>query len=59
MPIDRHEVVVTFLAILELVKLRLLRLMQNTRYGTIWLYPAVEEDDLEGLKLADESLGYN
>ncbi|HKK01955.1 MAG TPA: segregation/condensation protein A [Desulfuromonadales bacterium] len=59
LPIDRHEVVVTFLAVLELVKLRLLRLMQNTRYGTIWLYPAVEEDDLEGLKLADESLGYN
>lgn len=39
----RHEVVVTFLAMLELVKLRLVHLLQNRRFGVIWLTPAVAE----------------
>ncbi len=57
-PPQRQDVVVTFLAMLELVKLRLLRLMQNSRYGTIWLYPAVVEEDPSNLQLEDDSLGY-
>jgi len=54
----RQDVVVTFLAMLELVKLRLLRLMQNGRYGTIWLYPAGSDEDPSTLTFKDESLGY-
>ena len=53
---NRHEVIVTFLAMLELVKMRLVRLLQSQRFGAIWLSPAVE-----GAALADEdeeSLGY-
>lgn len=52
----RSDVVVTFLALLELTKLRLLRLLQNTRAGTIWLFPAVAE---EAAPLPNEdTLGY-
>ncbi|MBE0599661.1 MAG: segregation/condensation protein A [Desulfuromonadales bacterium] len=55
---DRHEVVVTFLAMLELVKMRLVRLMQNSRHGTIWLFPAVAEQPRGELGVEEESFGY-
>jgi len=54
---SRHEVVVSFLAMLELVKLRMARLFQETRYGTIWLYPAVAENPAD-FELDEEALGY-
>ena len=53
---DRPEVVVTFLAMLELVKLRAIRLMQNGRFGPIWLYPAVAEEP--ELVVDEGTLGY-
>jgi len=55
---DRNMVIVTFLAMLELVRLRLVRLMQNSRCGSIWLYPAVSDDDISPFDLGDASLGY-
>jgi segregation and condensation protein A len=55
---ERQMVVVTFLAMLELVRLRMVRLMQNSRCGNIWLYPAVVDDDISPFELGDESLGY-
>lgn len=56
--VSRHEVVVTFLAMLELVKLRMVRLLQSQRFGAIWLTPAVAES-LEFEPGADEeTLGY-
>lgn len=55
----RNEMIVTFLALLELVKLRMVRFMQNTRHGTIWLFPAVSLDEVDGLEVGDESLGYS
>ena len=55
---DRQEVVVTFLAMLELVKMRLLRLMQNARHGGIWIFPAVSGEENADLPLAEDSLGY-
>lgn len=55
--VSRNDVVVTFLAMLELVKMRLARLMQNSRNSTIWLY-AVEVVDDNGLP-QDETLGYS
>jgi segregation and condensation protein A len=57
--IKRNELVVTFLALLELVKLRMLRCMQNVRYGTIWLFPAVELDNIDELDVGETSLGYS
>jgi len=53
---NRSEVVATFLAMLELVKLRTVRLMQNARFGSIWIFPAVPEDELP--EVVDEEGGY-
>lgn len=55
---SRHEIVVSFLAMLELVKLRMVRLLQNTRFGTIWLFPAVANQDMAGLDFDEDALGY-
>ncbi len=55
---SRPEVVVTFLAMLELGKVRMVRLMQNTRFGVITLFPAVEEEVLTPLELGEEVFGY-
>jgi segregation and condensation protein A len=55
---SRHEVVVSFLAMLELVKLRLVRLMQNVRFGAIWLFPAVVDEAPAGVALDEDALGY-
>lgn len=40
---DRDYLVATFLAILELCKLRMIRIRQQEHYGTIWIMPAVVE----------------
>ena len=57
--VRRSELVVTFLAMLELVKMRMVRLMQNSRFGTIWLHPAVTMEDSQELELGDDNLGYS
>jgi len=56
--IRRTEVIVTFLALLELVKMRMVRFMQNTHHGTIWLFPSVPIDETEELEVGEDSLGY-
>ena len=56
-PPTREELVVTFLAMLELVKLRTVRIMQNQRCGSIWLFP-LASDPARELPLQDESFGY-
>jgi segregation and condensation protein A len=43
--VRRIEVVATFLAILELIRQRLIRVRQSGAQGTIYIYPAVETDD--------------
>ncbi len=56
---DRHEVVVTFLAMLELIKMRTIRCLQTTRHGAIWLYPAVDASTVDEAAWVDEdALGY-
>lgn len=40
---DRRRIIYTFLAILELMKLRMIRACQSGSFGTIRLFPAVEE----------------
>lgn len=57
--LKRNEIIVTFLALLELVKLRMVRFMQNVRFGTIWLFPAVAVDETDALDLGEDSLGYS
>ena len=57
--VKRNEVIVTFLALLELVKLRLVRFMQNVHHGAIWLFPAVVNDENEELDAGDDALGYS
>jgi len=55
---ERSELVATFLAMLELVKMRTLRLMQSTRFGSIWLFPAVPEDELP-TPVEEDQFGYH
>lgn len=57
--LKRSEVIVTFLALLELVKLRMVRFMQNVRHGSIWLFPAVAIEESEDLDLGEDALGYS
>ena len=54
----RSEVIVTFLALLELVKLRMVRFMQNTHYGTIWIFPSVTAEENGKSEVGEDSLGY-
>lgn len=52
----KPELVVMFLAMLELVKMKLVKICQNSRCGEIWLFPAVA---METADIEDEgALGY-
>ena len=51
---SRQEVVVTFLAVLELVKLKVLVCVQGERFGQIELAQRTEADDLPDLPEDDE-----
>jgi len=42
---------VTFLALLELCRLKLIRIFQNSHEGSIWFVPAVAQDIAEELPL--------
>ncbi|RME33807.1 MAG: segregation/condensation protein A [Deltaproteobacteria bacterium] len=54
----RRDVVATFLAMLELVRLRTIRLMQADRCGDIWIFPVADGDKASLDAVEDESLGY-
>jgi segregation and condensation protein A len=41
----RERVIVTFLALLELCRLKLIRIFQNSHEGNIWFVPAVVQDE--------------
>ncbi|TLM67907.1 MAG: segregation/condensation protein A [Deltaproteobacteria bacterium] len=56
--VSRHEVVVTFLAMLELVRLKLVRLLQSQRFGAIWLTPAVADAAGVDTGFDEEASGY-
>lgn len=54
---DRDYIVATFLAILELCKLKLIRIRQQEQYGDIWIWPAVLDDtDSSDQEIFDDSL---
>jgi chromatin segregation and condensation protein Rec8/ScpA/Scc1 (kleisin family) len=46
-----------FLALLELVKMNLVKIYQNSRCAEIWLAPAVAADDAS-VAVSEESFGY-
>lgn len=54
--IELSEVIATFLALLELIRLKLLKVIQPQQFGTIWIYPTeklksgfeVEEGEIDG-----------
>jgi segregation and condensation protein A len=50
----RERVIVTFLALLELCRLKLIKIFQNGHQGSIWFVPAVEQSLPDGLILPDE-----
>jgi segregation and condensation protein A len=54
----RNEIVATFLAMLELVKMRTVRLMQSTSFGSIWIFPAVPAEELVTASGEEEDFGY-
>ena len=51
--LTRERVIVTFLALLELCRLKLIRIFQGSEHGSIWFIPAVAADPSEVLN-ADE-----
>lgn len=44
----REYLVVTFLAVLELCKLKMVRVIQAERYGAIWIVPVLLDDEAGG-----------
>ncbi len=54
--IELSEVIATFLALLELIRLKLLKVIQPQQFGTIWIYPTeklksgfeVKEGEIDG-----------
>lgn len=54
--LTRERIIVTFLALLELCRLKMIRIFQNGHQGPIWFVPAVEPDVTEQPQLlgADE-----
>jgi len=51
--LTRERVIVTFLALLELCRLKLIRIFQNEPQGKIWFVPAVVPDEPGELPLLD------
>ena len=46
---SRERMIVTFLALLELCRIKLLKVIQNSRYGTIHIFPSVAATDNDGV----------
>ena len=54
----RQELIVTFLATLELVKMRMVRVEQANEFGDIWLTLAVTDADAEAAGLLEDGFDY-
>ncbi|WP_020675738.1 segregation and condensation protein A [Geopsychrobacter electrodiphilus] len=54
----RREMVVTFLAMLELVKMRMIKISQSAEFQPIWLSLAVQNSGPDPLALDEEAMGY-
>ncbi len=56
---QRTELVVTFLALLELTRMRMIRIEQVTTFSDVWLSRIVTTDQLKRIYLAEETLDYD
>ena len=56
---QRSELVVTFLALLELARMRMVRIEQVTSFSDIWLSRIATTDQLLQICLAEEALDYD
>jgi segregation and condensation protein A len=56
---QRTELVVTFLALLELTRMRMVRIEQVSTFSDVWLTRVVTTDQLQRLQLAEEILDYD
>ncbi len=56
---QRGELVVTFLALLELARLRMINIEQVATFSDLWLTRVASEDQLQHLPLAEEALDYD
>lgn len=56
---QRTELVVTFLALLELTRMRMIRIEQVTTFSDIWLSRIGTTDQLQRIYLAEETLDYD
>jgi len=54
-PLTREYIVVTFLAILELCKLKMVKILQANSFGVIWIVPALLEDNASEEEPLDRS----
>jgi segregation and condensation protein A len=54
----RQEMVVTFLAMLELVKMRMIKISQSVEFQPIWLSLAVSATEIETAGLDEGAFGY-
>lgn len=54
----REELIVTFLALLELVKMRCIMVEQMNSFSEIWLIPALPPDQLTGTPIQRQALSY-
>jgi segregation and condensation protein A len=54
-PLTREYVIVTFLAVLELCKLKMVRLLQANSFGVIWIAPTLLEGDIAEEELRDHA----
>ena len=50
---SRERLIINFLALLELCRLKMLKILQNTDHGTIYIYPAVTAEVADGVSGAD------
>jgi segregation and condensation protein A len=56
---QRNELVVTFLALLELTRMRMIRIEQVTTFSDVWLSRIATTDQLQRIYLAEETLDYD
>ena len=55
---SRNEIIITFLAMLELVKMRYVEIDQATEFSSIWLVLTADASQLDQLSAEEEALGY-
>ncbi|MFO7812682.1 MAG: segregation/condensation protein A [Pelovirga sp.] len=56
---QRAELVVTFLALLELTRMRMISIEQVTTFSDVWLSRVATTDQLQRIYLAEEALNYD